>query len=97
MDFLGEAGRFPNHGSGAGLLDVQGFWKRDAYLRQALWSDEPMVYAAAWRPGAAESQMTNWQRSLGRVPAAERWGLPMTRERASRSRSIPTVIRSKRC
>ena len=74
MDFLGEAGRFPNHGSGAGLLDVQGFWKRDAYLRQALWGDEPMVYAAAWRPDAGESRMTNWQRSLGRVPAAERWG-----------------------
>ena len=74
MDFLGEAGRFPNHGSGAGLLDVQGFWKRDAYLRQALWGDEPMVYAAAWRPGAGESRMTNWQRSLGRVPAAQRWG-----------------------
>ncbi|MDR3701746.1 MAG: glycoside hydrolase family 2 TIM barrel-domain containing protein [Candidatus Sulfopaludibacter sp.] len=74
MDFLGEAGRFPNHGSSSGLLDLQGFWKRDAYLRQALWSKQPMVYAAAWSPGADESRMANWQRSLGRVPAAERWG-----------------------
>jgi len=76
MDFLGEAGRFPNHGSSSGLLDLQGFWKRDAYLRQALWSEQPMVYAAAWRPGADESRMANWQRSLGRVPAEERWGFP---------------------
>jgi hypothetical protein len=76
MDFLGEAGRFPNHGSTSGLLDLQGFWKRDAYLRQALWSEQPMVYAAAWSPGADESRMTNWPRSFGRVPAAERWGFP---------------------
>jgi beta-galactosidase len=76
MDFLGEANRWPNHGSGAGLLDLEGFWKRDAYLRQALWSEKPMVYAAAWGPGMDESRMADWQRSLGRTQAVERWGFP---------------------
>ncbi|MEO8372964.1 MAG: glycoside hydrolase family 2 TIM barrel-domain containing protein, partial [Candidatus Solibacter sp.] len=74
MNFLGEAGRYPTHGSNSGLLDLQGFWKRDAYLRQALWSAKPMVYAAAWNPGADEARMADWPRSLGRVQAAERWG-----------------------
>jgi hypothetical protein len=74
MNFLGEAARWPTHGSNAGLLDLEGFWKRDAYLRQALWSDKPMVYAAAWGPGLDESRMADWPRSLGRLPAVERWG-----------------------
>ena len=73
MDFLGEANRFPTHGSGAGLLDIQGFWKRDAYFRQALWSNKPMVYAAAWGAGADESRMAQWPRNLGRTPAEARW------------------------
>jgi beta-galactosidase len=74
MNFLGEAARYPTHGSNSGLLDLEGFWKRDAYLREALWSDKPMVHAAAWEPGANESRMTDWPRNLGRMPAAERWG-----------------------
>ena len=73
IDYLGEARRFPTHGSGAGLLDVQGFWKRDAYLRQALWSGQPMVYASAWAAGADESRMAGWPKNLGQVPAVERW------------------------
>ena len=47
IDFLGEAPRYPSRGSSAGLLDICGFRKPDAYLREALWSDRPMVYAAA--------------------------------------------------
>jgi hypothetical protein len=74
MGYLGEANRYPNHGSNSGLLDLEGFWKRDAYLRQALWSDKPMVFAAAWSPAADESRMADWQRNLGRTPAEERWG-----------------------
>jgi beta-galactosidase len=74
MSYLGEARQWPSHGSDAGLLDVQGFWKRDAYLRQALWSEEPMVYAVAWGPAADESRMADWPRAMGRVPAVERWG-----------------------
>lgn len=44
IDYLGEAGHWPNHGSGAGLLDLCGFKKPRAWFRQSLWSDKPMVY-----------------------------------------------------
>jgi hypothetical protein len=74
MDFLGEARRFPTHGSASGLLDLQGFWKRDAWFRQALWSDKPMVYAAAWGVGSDEARIAEWPRNLGRTPLVERWG-----------------------
>jgi beta-galactosidase len=47
IDYLGEANRWPNHGSGAGLLDVCGFKKPNAWFRQSLWSDKPMVYLCA--------------------------------------------------
>jgi hypothetical protein len=73
MGYLGEAGRWPTRGSNAGLLDLEGFWKPEAYLRQALWSNKPMVYAAAWGTGAGESRMAEWPKNLGRTPLVERW------------------------
>jgi hypothetical protein len=45
FDFLGEAGRWPTRGSGAGLIDLAGFPKAQYYHRQALWSEEPNVHA----------------------------------------------------
>ncbi len=74
MNYLGEANRYPTHGSNAGLLDLEGFWKPDAYFRQALWSGKPMVYAAAWGAGSDESRMAQWPGNLGRTPVVERWG-----------------------
>lgn len=47
IDYLGEAGRWPNHANGAGLLDLCGFKKPLAWFRQSLWSDKPMVYLSA--------------------------------------------------
>lgn len=47
IDYLGEANRWPNRGSSAGLLDVCGFKKPLAWFRQSLWSDQPMVYLCA--------------------------------------------------
>jgi beta-galactosidase len=44
IDYLGEAGRWPNRASGSGLLDLCGFKKPLAWFRQSLWSDKPMVY-----------------------------------------------------
>jgi beta-galactosidase len=44
IDYLGEAGRWPNHANGAGLLDLCGFKKPLAWFRQSLWSSQPMVY-----------------------------------------------------
>jgi beta-galactosidase len=47
VDYLGESGQFPARGSTSGLLDFCGFRKPISYLREALWSQQPMVYAAA--------------------------------------------------
>jgi beta-galactosidase len=44
IDYLGEAGGFPNHGSSAGMINLAGFPKNQYYFRQSLWSDVPMVY-----------------------------------------------------
>jgi beta-galactosidase len=53
IDYLGESARYPGRGSAAGLLDLCGFRKPLAYLREALWSSRPMVYVAAREPGSA--------------------------------------------
>jgi hypothetical protein len=77
INYLGEAERYPVHGSNAGMLDLEGFWKPSAYFRQALWSGKPMVYAAAWGAGSAETdaaRMAGWPKNLGRTPLVERWG-----------------------
>ena len=44
IDYLGEAGVWPSHGNGAGLLNLAGFPKSQYFFRQSLWSDTPMVY-----------------------------------------------------
>jgi beta-galactosidase len=49
IDYLGEAGRWPIRGNGAGLLDLCGFKKPLAWFRQSLWSNQPMVYLAVVR------------------------------------------------
>lgn len=50
FDYLGEAGRWPNHGSMSGLFDTCGFEKPIGYLRESLWSKKPMVYLAVVGP-----------------------------------------------
>jgi beta-galactosidase len=50
FDYLGEAGQWPNHGSIVGLFDTCGFEKPRGYLRESLWSEKPMVYAAVITP-----------------------------------------------
>ena len=44
IDYLGEAGEWPNRANGAGLLDLCGFKKPLGWFRQSLWSSKPMVY-----------------------------------------------------
>jgi beta-galactosidase len=51
IDYLGEAGRWPNRGSRAGLLDLCGFKKPVAWFRESLWSSKPIVYLCAFQPG----------------------------------------------
>lgn len=44
IDYLGEAGRWPHRGSGAGILDLCGFPKPEYFFRQSIWTDKPMAY-----------------------------------------------------
>ena len=44
IDYLGEAGRWPERSNRAGLLDLGGLRKPEYYFRQSLWADKPMVY-----------------------------------------------------
>jgi len=67
IDYLGEAGRWPNRANGAGLLDLCGFKKPIAWFRQSLWSEELMVYlCVSGRPG---------RRGPG-MGGAEHWNWP---------------------
>jgi hypothetical protein len=43
IDYLGEAGKWPNRSNGAGLLDLAGNPKADFYFRKSIWTDEPMI------------------------------------------------------
>jgi beta-galactosidase len=45
IDYLGEAGRWPQRSNGAGIIDLAGFKKPEYYYRQSLWTAKPMVYA----------------------------------------------------
>lgn len=47
IDYLGEAGKWPQRSSGAGLIDLAGFKKPEYYFRQSLWTDKPMIYIGA--------------------------------------------------
>jgi beta-galactosidase len=69
IDYLGEAGAWPNRGSAAGLLDLCGFKKPVAWFRQSLWSDQPMVYlcASTSRPGGSR---------FARFRGEESWNWP---------------------
>jgi hypothetical protein len=65
FDFLGEAGRWPNHGSSAGLFDTRGFLKPEGWQREALWSDHPVLHVVA-RPEATAPRER-------RLPARAHW------------------------
>jgi len=57
IDYMGETPRWPDHGSGAGLLTLAGFEKASYYYRQALWASEPVIKLAASYPIYDESQL----------------------------------------
>ncbi|MBO9204393.1 MULTISPECIES: sugar-binding domain-containing protein [Niastella] len=44
IDYLGEAGAWPNRSNQAGLLDLGGFVKPEYYFRKSIWTKEPMIY-----------------------------------------------------
>jgi beta-galactosidase len=73
IDYLGEAGPFPNRANGAGLLDLTGYKKPQAYFRQSLWSDQPMVYAAASLVPSGAAASPGAQRRPGRLEESWNW------------------------
>jgi beta-galactosidase len=44
IDYLGEAGQWPNRSNTAGLLDLGGFAKPEYFFRQSIWTTKPMIY-----------------------------------------------------
>ncbi|QNE40012.1 glycoside hydrolase family 2 protein [Hymenobacter sp. NBH84] len=63
IDYLGEAGKWPQRSNGAGLLDMAGFPKPEYYFRQSLWTTKPMTYVAvAPAPKAGDSPNVNHRR-----------------------------------
>ena len=49
IDYLGEAGKWPNRSNQAGLLDLGGFAKPEYYFRQSIWTEKPMIYMGTSR------------------------------------------------
>ena len=41
---MGEAGKWPQRSSGAGIIDLAGFKKPEYFFRQSLWANKPMVF-----------------------------------------------------
>lgn len=46
IDYLGEAGRFPNRSNDSGLVTLSNVRKPGFFYRKSLWTEEPMVYLA---------------------------------------------------
>jgi beta-galactosidase len=62
IDYMGEAGKWPQRSNGAGLLDLAGFKKPGYYYRQSLWADKPMVYIVGSEINPADSNRRNrWE------------------------------------
>jgi len=72
IDYLGEASRWPNRGSAAGLLDLCGFKKPAAWFRQSLWTDKPMVYLFTSTSGVGRGPGGGF----GRFGSQESWNWP---------------------
>ena len=73
IDYLGESGSYPARGSTSGMLDFCGFRKPLSYLREALWSDRPMVYAAAYEAHAAAGPRTDFEDHARPGRLVEHW------------------------
>jgi beta-galactosidase/beta-glucuronidase len=72
IDYLGESKRWPLRGWDDGLLDTCAFKKPRAAYRQALWSDNPMVYVCVHSAGVGSSTKS-WQGEFGWEPLEAHW------------------------
>ena len=75
IDYLGEAGRWPNRASGSGLFDLCGFKKPRGWFRESLWSSQPMVYIAASAHDESAKGAPAGDRER-RSPTQELWNWP---------------------
>jgi beta-galactosidase len=88
IDYLGEANRWPNRGSSAGMLDMCGFKKPLAWFRQSLWSEQPMVYLCATVGGGFGRG-----RGGGAFGAQESWNWPSNATVSVRCYTTCTSVR----
>ena len=73
VDYLGEAGRFPNRSNLTGLVDLSDFKKPEFYFRQSLWTEKPMVHIACISPEQSGNRFRfrpednwNWDKYKGK-------------------------------
>ena len=64
-DYLGEAEPWPARSWTGGLLDLCGFKKPDAWIRQSLWSEKPMVYLVVRGRGFRRGFASHWNWPAG--------------------------------
>lgn len=61
FEYLGESFKWPQRHNPFGIIDLGGFFKTEAYFRQSLWSEKPMVWIGAWDTTVVEpSQYYLW-------------------------------------
>jgi beta-galactosidase len=78
IDYLGEAGRWPARVFPGGVFDLAMIKKPDAWWRQALWSDKPVVYlAAGQRRGGGDARGGGREGRAGRGGRGGRRGGPV--------------------
>jgi hypothetical protein len=94
FDYLGEAERWPDHGSAAGVLDECGFKKPAFYFRQSLWSDKPMVYLAVRPHGTARRRdyIGPMLTPAWIVPPPPRWQAAAATEPSQSSSSFVDIV-----
>jgi hypothetical protein len=73
IDYLGESRAYPARGSTSGLLDFCGFRKPQSYLREALWSDRPMIHAAASEARRTNALQTDFENNARTGRLVEHW------------------------
>ena len=64
IDYLGEAGGWPVHGSPAGILTTAGFVKPEYYRRKSFWQEEPVIRLATRED---DGRRENW------LPMSSSW------------------------
>ncbi len=68
IDYLGEAGRWPQRSNSAGLIDLCGFPKPEYYFRQSLWTEKPMIYI-----GTTQTPNDNNRNTWRNLRAEPKW------------------------